>query len=709
MQKNTDQKESFLEMETSNLLKLKRIKDPTKKLIQEEKFHINYNLKLEQNLIIDYPDNLPIHKEIDNLKDTILKNQVVIVMGHTGSGKTTQLPKIALDLGFGKKGLIGHTQPRRIAASSVASRLAQETQSELGVSIGYQVRFHKKTSDLTRIKVMTDGVLLSEIRQDKLLLKYDFLIIDEAHERSLNIDLILGYLKIILQKRKDLKIIITSATIDSSKFSSYFNNAPVLELEGKTYPVEVIYRETDISKTHETIMNSIEELWKYELGDILIFLPGESQIRELKRYLEHLNTKRKVSILPLYGKLSKEDQLSIFHPKNELRIILATNIAETSITVPRIKYVIDTGFARVSRFNSRTKVQSLLIEEISKASADQRKGRCGRLSPGVCIRLYSEENFEKRDDFTDPEILRTNLSSVILQLISLNIKNVENFPFLDKPDTKYIRDGLNFLLEIGAIESKKDSEKEDIYRLTPDGKNIMNFPIDPKFSKMLLTSAKNSSIREMLIIVSFLSILDPREYPLQAKEKAQTFHKSFQDKKSDFLTCVNLYNFLAENLKELSKNKFAKFLKEHYLSYLRVNEWFELYRQLKSIVRLMGFGINETVGDYKSIHESIISANLSQVATKVELTDKFGKKTSFYRSSKGTSFTLMNSSSIFKIAPKWIVVDELIETTKLWGSKASEIDPEWILSLSSNVVKKRYENPRWNSSLGATCSSLYYS
>ncbi|RAY19515.1 ATP-dependent RNA helicase HrpA, partial [Enterobacter kobei] len=509
---------------------------------------------------ITYPENLPVSQKKQDILEAVRDHQVVIVAGETGSGKTTQLPKICMELGRGVKGLIGHTQPRRLAARTVANRIAEELQTEPGGCIGYKVRFSDHVSDNTMVKLMTDGILLAEIQQDRLLMQYDTIIIDEAHERSLNIDFLLGYLKELLPRRPDLKIIITSATIDPERFSKHFNNAPIIEVSGRTYPVEVRYRpiveEADDTERDQlqAIFDAVDELGNESAGDILIFMSGEREIRDTADALSKRDL-RHTEILPLYARLSNSEQNRVFQPHGGRRIVLATNVAETSLTVPGIKYVIDPGTARISRYSYRTKVQRLPIEPVSQASANQRKGRCGRVSEGICIRLYSEDDFLSRPEFTDPEILRTNLASVILQMTALGLGDIAAFPFVEAPDKRNIQDGVRLLEELGAITT---DEQATVYKLTPLGRQLSQLPVDPRLARMVLEAQKHGCVREAMIITSALSIQDPRERPMDKQQASDEKHRRFHDKESDFLAFVNLWNYLGEQQKALSSNQFRR-------------------------------------------------------------------------------------------------------------------------------------------------------
>lgn len=556
---------------------------------------------------IEYPEILPVSQKRDDIAKAIEENQVVIVAGETGSGKTTQLPKICAELGRGKFGLIGHTQPRRLAARSVANRIAEEMETKLGEFVGYKVRFNDQISENTQIKLMTDGILLAEIQHDRFLNQYDTIIIDEAHERSLNIDFILGYLKELLPRRPDLKVIITSATIDPERFSKHFNNAPIIEVSGRTYPVETRYRplsgDDDNDRDQlEGIFEAVDELCDEGLGDILIFMNGEREIRDTADALSKRNLKS-TEIVPLYARLSAGEQNKIFQPHTGRRIVLATNVAETSLTVPGIKYVIDPGTARISRYSYRTKVQRLPIEPVSQASANQRKGRCGRVEEGICIRLYSEEDFESRPEFTDPEILRTNLASVILQMTALGLGDIQAFPFVEAPDKRNIQDGVRLLEELGAINSEvKDPKK----RLTSIGRQLARLPIDPRLARMVLEAPKYGALKEVMIIAAALSIQDPRERPSDKQQSSDDKHRRFFHEESDFLTFVNLWEYIQKQQKALSSNQFRKQCKQDYLNYLRVREWQDVYFQIHQSMREMEFKLNDEPASYHGVHSAIL-------------------------------------------------------------------------------------------------------
>lgn len=641
---------------------------------------------------IEYPALLPVSQKRDDIAQAIAHHQVVIVAGESRSGKTTQLPKICAELGRGKYGLIGHTQPRRLAARSVANRIAEEMETELGGFVGYKVRFTDQISDQTQIKLMTDGILLAEIQNDRFLNQYDTIIIDEAHERSLNIDFILGYLKQLLPRRPDLKVIITSATIDPERFSKHFSNAPIIEVSGRTYPVEVRYRplagdddsESDRDQL-EGIFQAVDELCDEGLGDILIFMNGEREIRDTADALSKRNL-RDTEIVPLYARLSAGEQNKIFQPHAGRRIVLATNVAETSLTVPGIKYVIDPGTARISRYSYRTKVQRLPIEPISQASANQRKGRCGRTEEGICIRLYSEEDFLSRPEFTDPEILRTNLASVILQMTALGLGDIEAFPFVEAPDKRNIQDGVRLLEELGAINDQiKDPKK----RLTESGKQLARLPIDPRLARMVLEASKLGCLKEVMIIASALSIQDPRERPSDKQQSADDKHRRFNHEDSDFLTLVNLWHYIGQQQKALTSNQFRRQCKLDYLNYLRVREWQDVYTQLHQSTREMGFKLNDEPGSYHAVHSAILVGLLSHIGMKDQEKNE-------YHGARNARFNIFPASGLFKKQPKWVMSAELVETSKLWARVVAKIEPDWIEPLAKHLSKRSYSEPHWS-------------
>lgn len=639
---------------------------------------------------IEYPEILPVSQKKDDIADAIAHHQVVIVAGETGSGKTTQLPKICAELGRGKFGLIGHTQPRRLAARSVANRIAEEMETQLGDFVGYKVRFNDQISENTQIKLMTDGILLAEIQHDRFLNQYDTIIIDEAHERSLNIDFILGYLKELLPRRPDLKIIITSATIDPERFSNHFGGAPIIEVSGRTYPVETRYRplsgETEEDRDQlEGIFDAVDELCDEGLGDILIFMNGEREIRDTADAL----AKRKLKdteIVPLYARLSAGEQNKIFQPHTGRRIVLATNVAETSLTVPGIKYVIDPGTARISRYSYRTKVQRLPIEPISQASANQRKGRCGRVQEGICIRLYSEEDFNSRPEFTDPEILRTNLASVILQMTALGLGDIEAFPFVEAPDKRNILDGVRLLEELGAINSNAKDPKK---RLTAVGKQLARLPIDPRLARMVLEAPRFGCLKEVMIIAAALSIQDPRERPSEKQQSADDKHRRFYHEDSDFLTFVNLWNHIQKQQKALSGNQFRRQCKDDYLNYLRVREWQDVYFQIHQSMREMEFKLNSEPGSYDAVHSAILTGLLSHIGMKDQEKNE-------YHGARNARFHIFPGSGLFKKQPKWVMSAELVETSKLWGRIIAKIQPEWIEPLAKHLIKRSHSEPHWS-------------
>ncbi len=667
-------------------------------------------LRREKLPIPEYDDSLPVNQRRDELKAAIAKHQVVIVCGETGSGKTTQLPKICLELGRGVHGLIGHTQPRRLAARSVASRIAQELKSETGTIVGYKVRFTDKSSPSSYIKLMTDGILLAETLSDRFLNQYDTIIIDEAHERSLNIDFLLGYLKQLLPRRPDLKVIVTSATIDSDRFSKHFNNAPVLEVSGRTFPVEVRYKELSSKdeddqeiEMEEAIAQAVDELWRKDgSGDVLVFLPGEREIRETAEELRKAKL-RDAEILPLFARLSNEDQQRIFRPSSTgRRIVLATNVAETSLTVPGIRYVIDSGQARINRYSPRAKVEQLLIEKISQASARQRAGRCGRVASGICVRLYSEQDFLLRSEFTDPEITRSSLAGVILRMAALKLGNVVDFPFLEAPSSKLISDGYKQLRELGAVN---DSDT-----LTEIGRQLSRLPVDPRVGRMLLAGRDEGCLKEMLIITSGLSLQDPRERPYEARAAADQAHAKFNEEKSDFLSYLRLWEFFEKLLADKTTNRqLVQDCHRNFLSYLRLREWRELHTQLSDMVisdensdsrnRHAAFRLNEKPATFEQIHKALITGLLGNLGFKQPENDE-------YLGARGIKFNVFPGSSLKKARPKWIVAAELVETSKLYARCVAAIEPEWIEKLAPHLIKKQYFDPHWSKDNAQVNASL---
>jgi len=650
---------------------------------------------------ISYPEELPVSQRRQDILDVIRDNQVVIVAGETGSGKTTQLPKICLELGRGVRGVIGHTQPRRLAARTVAERVAEELRTELGKVVGYKVRFTDQVGDETLVKLMTDGILLAEIQSDRLLSRYDTLIIDEAHERSLNIDFILGYVKQLLPRRPDLKVIITSATIDPERFSRHFGDAPIVEVSGRTYPVETRYRpvidpedpDADPDRDQvQAILDAVDELQAEGPGDILVFLSGEREIRDTADALSRQDL-RNTEILPLYARLSVGEQHRVFQRHTGQRVVLSTNVAETSLTVPGIKYVIDPGNARISRYSHRLKVQRLPIEPISQASANQRKGRCGRVSEGICIRLYSEEDFESRPEFTDAEILRTNLASVILQMIAAGLGDIAAFPFIDPPDRRNINDGVGLLQELGALENGK---------LTTIGRRLSQLPVDPRLARMVVAAEENGCVREVMVIAAALSIQDPRERPTEQQQQAQEQHARFRDADSDFIGFLNLWNYLREQQKELSSNQFRKMCRAEFLNYLRVREWQDIYAQLRQVVKAQGVSVNGGEIDTKGIHLSLLAGLLSHLGMKDVITKGVPRKgPGEYLGARGAKFAIFPGSALSRQQPQWVMAAELVETSRLWARTVAKIEPEWAEKLGAHLVKRNYSEPHWEAKQGA--------
>ena len=765
-----------------------------------QKSHQAYLQRLANLPQPHYDNTLPVHERREDIKRAIAENQVVIICGETGSGKTTQLPKICLELGRGVAGLIGHTQPRRLAARSVAERIAEELNSDIGSIVGYKVRFNDHTSRDAHIKLMTDGILLAETQTDRFLSAYDTIIIDEAHERSLNIDFLLGYLKQLLPRRPDLKVIITSATIDAERFSRHFapagvpakivsgslnqakrpsenavgrilesdksrsdginlvsdthiqpptlpetsaQGAPVLEVSGRTYPVEIRYRplaETDEDEAEidmpDAIVDAADELARLGNGDILVFLPGEREIREAAEALRKSPLRRNDEILPLFARLSNAEQHKIFHPGGgKRRIVLATNVAETSLTVPGIRYVIDTGLARVKRYSARAKVEQLHVENISQAAARQRAGRCGRVAAGVCIRLYAEDDFAQRPEFTDPEIIRSNLAAVILRMAALKLGDVAAFPFLEAPDARYINDGFQVLLELGAVNERNE--------LTKIGEQMARLPVDPKVSRMLLAAQKHACMAEMLVIVAALSIQDPRERPLEAREAANKAHERFTDKQSDFLAYLNIWDsFQRERERGLSNKQLVQWCHQYFLSHLRMREWRELHQQLAQIAIELGLVTKENAfrrpqtveqlrpsersGDqdlsakikqqqldkkqhrahirqakeagYEQIHRALITGLVANVGLK-------SPEGHDYLGARGSHFHLFPASALFKSKPKWVMAAELTETTRLYARDVAGIEPEWIEQEAPHLVKYHYFEPHWSQKRGEVVAS----
>ncbi|SDP82889.1 ATP-dependent helicase HrpA [Arthrobacter sp. ok909] len=717
-------------------------------------------------LHISYPAELPVSERREDLMAAIAANQVTIIAGETGSGKTTQIPKMCLELGLGENGLIGHTQPRRLAARTVAERIAEELGVEIDQEVGFQVRFTGEVSRSTKVKLMTDGILLAEIQRDKLLRKYNAIIIDEAHERSLNIDFILGYLKRILPQRPDLKIIITSATIDPERFAKHFGSeeepSPIIEVSGRTYPVEIRYRplsqpaggagsgtedgagegstsDDELEEDRDpldAVCDAVDELALEAPGDILIFFSGEREIRDAAEALNaRIQSNRRLAgteVLPLFARLSLQEQHKVFHPGSKRRIVLATNVAETSLTVPGIKYVIDTGTARISRYSHRTKVQRLPIERVSQASANQRSGRCGRVSDGIVIRLYSEEDFESRPLFTDPEILRTNLAAVILQMTAMGVargpKDVENFPFVEPPDSRAINDGVSLLRELGALSPVRTQEQRSEEQrgeeqtgdgggrpgrrqaagrgggrngggLTAVGQQLAQLPVDPRLGRMIVESGKRGCVREVMILAAALTIQDPRERPTDKQQLAAEKHARFRDENSDFTGYLNLWNYLQEKQQELSSTAFRRLCRTEFINYLRVREWQDLFAQLRQLARPLGISLDnkrlaDPVGNHDGIHISLLSGLLSHIG----ILDERKRE---YAGARGSRFAIFPGSALFKKSPTFVMAAELVETSRLWARVAAKFDPLWAEQVAPDLVKRSYSEPHWSKKMGA--------
>ncbi len=656
---------------------------------------------------ITYPD-LPVSAKRDDIAAAIRDHQVVVVAGETGSGKTTQLPKICLELGRGVRGTIGHTQPRRLAARTVAQRIADELHTPLGGAVGYTVRFTDQASDRTLVKLMTDGILLAEIQRDRSLLAYDTVILDEAHERSLNIDFLLGYLRRLLPRRPDLKVIVTSATIEPERFAAHFGNAPIVEVSGRTYPVEIRYRPLELEVTGgaaddpddpdqdvvhtvrtrdqtEAIIDAIAELEREPPGDVLVFLSGEREIRDTAEALRGLDLPN-TEILPLYARLSTAEQQRVFQPHRGRRVVLATNVAETSLTVPGVRYVVDPGTARISRYSRRTKVQRLPIEAISQASAAQRAGRCGRVADGVCIRLYSERDFDSRPRYTDPEIQRTNLAAVILQMAALRLGDIEDFPFLDPPDRRSVRDGMVLLRELNAFDADN--------AITDLGRRLAQLPVDPRVARMIVQADTEGCVREILVLAAALSIPDPRERPSDHEEAARQKHARFADEHSDFVSFLNLWRYLREQREARSGNAFRRMCREEFLHYLRVREWQDLAGQLRSIARDMGITESDEPADHDRVHAALIAGLLGHVG----LREGDSRE---YAGARNSRFVLAPGSVLTKRPPRWIVVSELVETSRLYGRVAARIEPESVERLAGHLVQRTYSEPHWDERRGA--------
>jgi ATP-dependent helicase HrpA len=641
---------------------------------------------------ITYPD-LPVTARRDDIAAAIRDHQVVVIAGETGSGKTTQIPKILLELGRGIVGQIGHTQPRRIAARAVADRIAEELDVELGDAVGYQVRFTDHSSERTLVKVMTDGVLLAEIQNDRLLERYDTIVIDEAHERSLTIDFLLGYLREILPRRPDLKVVVTSATIDTARFSEHFGDAPVVEVSGRTYPVEVVYEPYGVEDGDDrdqvtAICDAVQVLQGQGPGDILVFLSGEREIRDTADALRGLKL-RDTEILPLYARLSAQEQHRVFEAHSGRRVVLATNVAETSLTVPGIRYVVDPGTARISRYSARLKVQRLPIEAISQASANQRSGRCGRVADGIAIRLYSEDDFLARPEFTEPEILRTNLASVILQMTALGLGDVERFPFVEPPDSRQIRDGVELLRELGALEPGKD------LRLTEVGRRLARLPLDPRLGRMVLEAETQGCVAEVLVIASALSIQDPRERPVDKQAQADQMHARFRDPTSDFLAHLALWSYLREQQRERSGNNFRRMCRDEFLHYLRVREWQDVHSQLRQACKDLGIEVGRLgtadggAHDPAAVHRALVAGLLSHVGS-------WDPSRRDYLGARGARWAIHPGSALSRKHPQFAVAAELVETSRLFGRVVARVDPEAVEKIAGDLVQRSYSEPRWS-------------
>jgi ATP-dependent helicase HrpA len=703
---------------------LRRTRDPQARERQRERIATDVSVAEERMArrraavpVVSYPEELPVSARREDIAAALRDNQVVVVAGETGSGKTTQLPKIALELGRGVRGRIGHTQPRRIAARSVAERIAEELDSPLGEVVGFKMRFSDHVSDKTLVKLMTDGVLLAEIAHDRLLRQYDTIILDEAHERSLNIDFLLGYLAQLLPKRPDLKLVITSATIDVERVAAHFSGAPVVEVSGRTFPVEVRYRpvvdpddpEADPDRDQvSAIVDAVDELTAEGPGDILVFLAGEREIRDTEDALAERGLPS-TEIVPLYSRLSAADQHKVFAPHSGRRIVLATNVAETSLTVPGIRYVIDPGTARISRYSHRTKVQRLPIEPVSQASARQRSGRCGRTSEGIAIRLYTEADFESRPEFTDPEILRTNLASVLLQMAALDLGDVADFPFVDPPDRRAVADGLTLLEELHALDEHG--------KLTATGRALAALPLDPRMARMVVEADKRGVLDEVLVIAAGLTIQDPRERPSEHQQAADQMHARFADENSDFLALLNLWRYLGEQQEALSGNQFRRTVKREFLHYLRIREWQDLHGQLRGTARRLGMTVGEPAAepDERGIHAALLAGLLSHVGMQLEppkghsghngpsRADRRGSRE--YLGTRNTRFVIAPGTPLAKKPPRWVVAAELVETSRLFARTVARIDPETVEKLAEHLVKRQYSEPRWDAKRGSVVAT----
>ena len=663
--------------------------------------------------VIEYPTELPITDRVDEIREAIRDHQVIVVAGETGSGKSTQLPKICLDLGRGLDAMIGHTQPRRLAARTIAERVASELGTTVGETVGYAVRFTDRVKELTRLKVMTDGILLAEIGRDRLLRRYDTIIIDEAHERSLNIDFLLGFLHQLLPRRPDLKLIITSATIDTARFAEHFSrvdatgrrrSVPVILVTGRTFPVEVRYRpfgseDDEAPDQPQAIVAAVEELCAHGDGDVLVFCNGEREIHDAADAIREMVVPgRPLEVIPLYARLSAAEQHRVFEPHTTRRVVLSTNVAETSLTVPGVRFVVDTGTARLSRYSRRSKVQRLPIEPISQASANQRAGRCGRVAPGVAIRLFSEDDFLDRPAFTDPEILRTNLASVILQMLALGLGDIATFPFIDAPDRRSVKDGLVLLYELGAVTAPENGE------LTELGRRLARLPLDPKLGRMVLAAEFNGCVKEVLIIAAALSIQDPRERPSEKREAADVSHARFRDDSSDFMSLINLWNHLRDRQREMSSSQFRKMCRRDYLNYVRIREWQDIFSQLRQVASDLGLRFGAQPASADLVHQALLTGLVVNVGARDE-------RTRDYRGARNSRFLVGAGSTLFKKPAKWIMAGEVVETDRLWARTVARIQPEWIERAGDHLVSRSYSEPTWDPKTGSAVAiervSLY--
>ncbi len=658
--------------------------------------------RVDAHCAIAYPDELPITARVQEIHEAIRDHQVVVIAGETGSGKSTQLPKICLELGRGIDGMIGHTQPRRLAARTIAERVASEIGSTVGETVGFAVRFTDRVKDLTRLKVMTDGILLAEVGRDRLLRRYDTIIIDEAHERSLNIDFLLGFLHQLLPHRPDLKLVITSATIDTARFAEHFRRVgdgtnrvvPIIEVTGRTFPVDIRYRpfgteDDEATDQPQAIVAAIEELRAHGDGDVLVFCNGEREIHDAADAIRELSTpQHPLEVIPLYARLSAAEQHRVFEPHTNRRVVLSTNVAETSLTVPGIRFVVDTGTARISRYSRRSKVQRLPIEAISQASANQRSGRCGRVAPGVAIRLYSEDDFTARPEYTDPEILRTNLASVILQMMALGLGDVATFPFIEPPDRRTVKDGLTLLFELGAITAPTDGG------LTEVGRRLARLPLDPKLGRMVLAAETNGCVKEVMVIAAALSIQDPRERPADARDAADQSHARFADDSSDFVTLLRLWNHLREKQRELTSSQFRKMCRREFLNYVRIREWQDIFSQLRQVGSDIGLRLNTKEASPDLVHQALLTGLIVNVGS-------FDDRTREFLGTRNIRFQIAPGSTQAKKKPRWIMAGEIVETNRLWARNVARIQPEWIERTAEHLVTRSHSEPQWDARTGS--------